>query len=99
MNKFKVGELVHHKRYDYRGVIVEWDPACKATDEWYARNQTQPDRDQPWYHVLVDGSAQTTYVAQQNLESDPSKKPIKHPLLPKFFQSYYEGRYYAESLN
>ncbi len=50
---FQPGDLVHHKRYGYRGVVVAVDPNCRADDAWYQANQTQPDRDQPWYHVFV----------------------------------------------
>ena len=33
--KFSVGELVHHRLFDYRGVIVDVDKDFQATDEWY----------------------------------------------------------------
>ena len=97
--KFEIGQLVHHKRYGYRGVIYDHDPNCTADPAWYQKNQTQPDRDQPWYHVLVDGGAQTTYVAQSNLEPDETCDPIVHPLIDVVFKTYLEGRYYRENLN
>ncbi len=87
------GALVHHLRYDYRGVVVEVDRTCQASEEWYQANQTQPDRDQPWYHVFVDGGQQTTYVAQGNLEPDTSGEPISHPLVEHFFEDFDDGRY------
>lgn len=31
--KFAPGELVHHKRFDYRGVVVDVDPVFQGTDE------------------------------------------------------------------
>ena len=86
--RFHVGQLVRHRRYGYRGVVVAYDTTCQADDEWYARNQTQPERDQPWYHVLVDGSAQTTYAAQTSLETDPSREPIRHPWLERYFSAF-----------
>ncbi len=91
--RFEPGQLVRHKRYGYRGVVVGADPCCRADDEWYYSNQTQPDRDQPWYHVLVDGSATTSYPAQENLEPDPTGEPIDHPLLDHFFTGFRDGRY------
>ena len=97
--QFDVGDLVHHKRYGYRGVIVSVDPECRASESWYQSNQTQPDRDQPWYHVLVDGAQHTTYVAQSNLEPDAAGGRVSHPLVGRFFKSFFEGRYYRESLN
>ena len=90
---FKPGQLVRHKRYRYRGVIVDFDMRCQADDEWYQRNRTQPDRDQPWYHVLVDGSMMTTYVAQENLGADDGDDPIDHPLVQHFFVSFADGHY------
>lgn len=84
--KFQAGTLIHHKRYGYRGVIVQVDEACRADEQWYQANQTQPDRHQPWYHVLVDGSTHTTYVAQENLELDASGAAVEHPLLDQFFR-------------
>jgi heat shock protein HspQ len=91
---FSPGQLIHHKLFDYRGVIVDVDATCQATDEWYERvARTRPPRDQPWYHVLVHGSTHTTYVAQRNLEPDESGEPIAHPLLEQFFGVFREGRY------
>lgn len=97
--KFQVGEVVHHKRYKYRGVIFQRDPVCQADEAWYQSNRTQPDRDQPWYHVMVDGSEDTTYVAEEHLEPDPTGKLVNHPMIDKVFISFLKGRYYKESLN
>ncbi len=88
---FKPGECVHHVRYGYRGIIVEADRECKATDDWYYGNQTQPSRYQAWYHVLVHGSDQVTYVAEINLKKDTSKEKIKHSLLSYFFKKDKKG--------
>ena len=33
--KFSVGELVHHRLFDYRGVIVDVDHKFQGTEEWY----------------------------------------------------------------
>jgi heat shock protein HspQ len=102
--QFDVGQVVHHKRYDYRGVVYAIDPQCLAPDSWYLRNRTQPDRAQPWYHVLVHtgdkgGQAMETYVAQENLESGLDNEPIEHPLIPIYFTAFIKGRYSLRSLN
>lgn len=91
--QFHPGQVVHHRRYDYRGVIVDVDPTCQADEAWYRSNQTQPNRNQPWYHVLVDGGDFTTYVAEENLEPDPGGGPISHPLIPHFFREFRDGQY------
>lgn len=90
---FEPGQLVRHRRYGYRGVVVDCDAQCRANEEWYQSNQTQPDRDQPWYHVLVHGSPSSTYAAQENLVPDPDPQPVYHPLVPLFFKDYLNGRY------
>ena len=89
--KFSPGEVVHHLRYGYRGLVVDFDPTCQADGDWYKANQTQPDKNQPWYHVLVDGQQQVTYVAQSNLQSDTTGDPIVHPMLNLFFSGHDES--------
>ena len=90
---FVPGEIVRHRRYGYRGVIVAVDPRCQADAQWYMSNRSQPDQNQPWYHVLVDGAATATYSAQCNLETDPTGDPVDHPLVEQFFDGYSKGRY------
>jgi len=90
---FSVGQLVRHRRYGYRGVVVAVDERCMADHNWYMRNRTQPDQNQPWYHVMVDGSATVTYAAQSNLSADASREPIDHPLINEFFSGFCGGRY------
>lgn len=94
---FQPGQLVRHRRYGYRGVVVQRDAFCKADDEWYLKNQTQPDRNQPWYHVLVHGSSTCTYAAGENLMADASGLPIDHPLLDHFFLDFQDGSYIRNS--
>ena len=91
--RFRPGQLVRHKRYNYRGVVADHDPSCQAEDAWYYKNQTQPDRGQPWYHVLVDGTSSATYAAEENLVADDSIEPVQHPMLAMFFEGYCAGRY------
>lgn len=97
--KFEVGQLVLHLRYGYRGVIFERDPICTADQAWYLNNQYQPDRDQPWYHVMVDGAQHTTYVAESNLKPDPTGEPIVHPWLDRVFEQFHNGHYAKQNLN
>ena len=33
--KFFVGQVVHHKKFDYRGVVFDVDATFQGTDEWY----------------------------------------------------------------
>lgn len=35
--RYRVGQLLRHRRYQYRGVIVGWDPCCRADEEWISQ--------------------------------------------------------------
>jgi len=92
--QFGIGEMVHHKLFDYRGVIVDVDPTFQSSDEWYElMARTRPPKDRPWYHVLVDDSEYMTYVSEQNLEGDPSGEPINHPEIKRYFDGVENGVY------
>ncbi len=32
--KFRVGQVIRHKLYGYRAVIIGWDEIASAPDEW-----------------------------------------------------------------
>ncbi len=88
---FEPGQIVRHVRYGYRGVVVASDPECRTEERWYQANAHQPDREQPWYHVLVDGARQVTYAAQTSLDTDECLLPVRHPLIRLFFTGFDEG--------
>lgn len=91
--RFEPGQLVRHRRYGYRGVVVDVDGRCKADPQWYMSNRTQPDRAQPWYHVLVHGTTTCTYAAEENLSEDTAIAPVEHPLIGVFFEGFDDGHY------
>ncbi len=92
--RFSIGQLVHHRLFDYRGVIVDVHPRFQGTEQWYeTMARSRPPRDKPWYHVLVDGATHSTYVAERNLEADDLALPVEHPMLDQFFQRFEGGRY------
>lgn len=92
--RFAVGQIIHHRLFDYRGVIFDVDPFFMGTEEWYEQvARTRPPKNLPWYHVLVDGAEHTTYVAEQNLQPDKSVEPIRHPLLDRLFTGF-NGDFY-----
>ncbi|MBL4888897.1 MAG: heat shock protein HspQ [Candidatus Lindowbacteria bacterium] len=94
--KYYVGQLVHHKLFDYRGVIYDVDPYFQGTDKWYdSMAKSKPPKDKPWYHVLVNNAVHTTYVSEQNLIPDDSKQPIDHPMIDTHFDKFGEGKYSA----
>ena len=94
--KFSVGELIHHVRFDYRGVVFDVDPVFIGSDQWYDQvARSRPAKDRPWYHVLPDKAEHTTYVAEQNLEPDTDTARIHHPLADEYFEAFLEGRYHS----
>ncbi len=91
---FSVGEVVHHRLFDYRGVIVDVDRSFQGSEEWYAQMaRSRPPKNKPWYHVLVHEATHTTYVAERNLEPDSSGEPVDHPLMAQFFDDFVDGKY------
>jgi heat shock protein HspQ len=99
--RFSIGDLVHHKLFDYRGVVVDVDSRMMLSDEWYeAVARSRPPKDQPWYRVLVHDATHETYVAERNLEPDTSRAPVRHPMIEACFSSFSDGRYMtAGSIN
>ncbi len=99
---YTIGQVIHHRLYDYRGVIIDVDATYQGTDEWYKKMAgTRPPRNEPWYHVLVDDSDYGAYVAERNLELDDSGDPITHPQLDTYFDKFVEedGNYISSHLN
>ena len=98
--KFSIGQIVRHNRFGYRGVVFGVDPVFELTDEWYETvARSRPPRDKPWYHVLVDESQQTTYVAERHLEIASDRGQIDHPLLGRYFGRFDGERYFPRVLH
>ena len=98
--QFSIGQLIVHKKFNYRGVIYDVDAEYTGTEEWYEKvAKSKPPKDKPWYHVLVDGQLMTTYVAERHLDDDASEDPITHPLTEDFFDSFEDGAYQNYRIN
>ncbi|HRJ53463.1 MAG TPA: heat shock protein HspQ [Candidatus Thiothrix moscowensis] len=99
---FGIGQVIHHRQFNYRGVIFDVDPDFQGTDEWFQKNHEvgNPSRDEPWYHVLIDQDGRVAYVAECNLEVDDATIPVEHPLLENFFTGFNGDHYQArQTLN
>jgi heat shock protein HspQ len=95
--KFRLGQVVKHRIYPFRGVIFDVDPTFNNTEEWWQAipADVRPRKDQPYYHLLAE-NAETTYIAyvsEQNLLPDETGKPCRHPDVTKFFGTLKEGQY------
>lgn len=96
--KFAVGQVVHHRLFDYRGVIVDVDAVFSLSEDWYQSvAKSRPPKDEPWYHVLRDGTTIQTYVAERNLEPDASGRPIRHSEIERHFSGFFDGRYHRRT--
>jgi heat shock protein HspQ len=92
--KFFVGQIIHHKLFNYRGVIYDVDYQFHGSEEWYDKvARSRPSKNQPWYHVLVDNATHRTYVAECNLTVSSNVSPINNPLLEHYFDQHEQGIY------
>jgi heat shock protein HspQ len=95
--KYRIGQVVKHRIYPFRGVIFDVDPVFNSTEEWYESipKEIRPAKDQPFYHLLAE-NAETEYIAyvsEQNLVPDTSGEPLRHPQLYEIFDGIRDGVY------
>jgi heat shock protein HspQ len=95
--KFKIGQVVRHRLFPFRGVIFDIDPTFDNTEEWWLSipEEVRPRKDQPFYHLLAE-NAETEYVAyvsEQNLLPDVSGDPLRHPQVSEIFEQDNDGAY------
>ena len=99
--KFSIGDVVKHKHFDFRGVIYDVDFKFNNSEEWYQSipKEVRPRKDQPFYHLLAENNGITyeAYVSEQNLISDYSDEPIKHPLIEEIFTGKKGSGYFRPS--
>ena len=59
-----------------------------GSSEWYDDvAKSRPPKDRPWYHVMVDSSDITTYVAERHLQVADDLSAIQYPLLDIYFDT------------
>jgi heat shock protein HspQ len=96
--QFAIGQVVKHRLYAFRGVIVDVDPEFNNTEEWWLAipEEVRPRKDQPFYHLLAENesTAYEAYVSEQNLLIDESGEPINHPQVSEVFGEFL-GHSYA----
>jgi heat shock protein HspQ len=95
--KFKIGQVVKHRLFPFRGVVFDIDPVFDNTEEWWLSipEEIRPHKDQPFYHLFAE-NAETEYVAyvsEQNLLPDTSGEPIRHPQVAEEFVQDAKGGY------
>lgn len=97
MAKFKIGQVVRHRVFPFRGIVFDIDPEFNNTDEWYEAipADVRPHKDQPFYHLFAE-NAETEYIAyvsEQNLLVDTSNEPLRHPQVAEIFERDDKGSY------
>lgn len=95
--KFRIGQVVKHRIYPFRGVVFDVDPEFNNTEEWFSSIplHLRPRRDQPFYHLFAE-NAETEYVAyvsEQNLLDDDSEEPLRNSQIEHMFDLSREGAY------
>jgi heat shock protein HspQ len=88
--KFRIGQVVRHRLFSFRGVIFDIDPEFANTEEWWQSipAEIRPRKDQPFYHLFAenDETEYVAYVSEQNLLPDDSGAPIRHPDVASAFE-------------
>lgn len=100
--KFRIGQVVRHRLFPFRGVIFDVDAEFANTEAWYEAipAAVRPRRDQPFYHLLAENeeTEYVAYVSEQNLLDDDSGEPVRHPKLAEFFDRTSDGGYQPKAL-
>ncbi|XP_064614732.1 uncharacterized protein LOC135478946 [Liolophura sinensis] len=99
--KYRVGQVIKHKIWGYRGVIIAWDTEAKAPAQWLSEMHPKNKkhwRNMPNYAILVDTrdriNAQMTYVPEENIQVIINTK-IFHPNLDEYFEAWDGAQYLA----
>jgi heat shock protein HspQ len=102
MAKYRVGDVVKHRIYPFRGIIFDIDPVFNSTDDWWQSipEEIRPTKNQPFYHLLAENekTEYIAYVSEQNLLPDATGTPLRHPQVGQMFVEK-EGVYRPTFLN
>lgn len=95
--KFRIGQVVRHRIFPFRGVIFDVDPEFANSEEWYQAipEEVRPRKDQPFYHLLAENeeTEYIAYVSEQNLLEDETGTPVRHPQIADMFDKRDDGQY------
>lgn len=100
--KYRIGQVVKHRKWKYHGVIIGWDIKCKAPEDWIEKmhDGKRQYKSQPNYLLLVHNQGsetdEITYVPQETLELSTLGEGVDHPNLHDYFD-YYDGAQYIPS--
>jgi hemimethylated DNA binding protein len=104
--KFGLGDVVNHKFFGFRGVIVAWDPRPVVdVSRWDGLQHIKDPQNYPFYHVIPDQNdcieafgreRESRYVCEANLEICPlSRRNIDVDLEPEWELDHSSRTYIA----
>jgi hemimethylated DNA binding protein len=93
--RFRLGDVVNHKFFGFRGVIVAWDPRPVVdVSRWDGLQHINDPQNYPFYHVIPDQNdcveafgreRESRYVCEANLDICPlSRRNIDVDLEPEW---------------
>ena len=95
--KFRIGDIVRHRVYPFRGVIYDVDPEFSNSEEWWQSipAEVRPSKDQPFHHLYAENADghYNAYVSEQNLLPDDDRQPVDHPEIEETFCALTDGAY------
>ena len=95
-NKFKRGAIVTHKVEGYTAIVADFDMYFLNDEKLYLQDPGLPDKEKPWYYLLIDNKKTISYVAQEYLELSEETKALRHPLIEFFFDGF-DGEIYKRN--
>ncbi|MEE9321549.1 MAG: heat shock protein HspQ [Granulosicoccus sp.] len=100
--RFRIGQVVRHRVFPFRGLIYDVDPVFDNTNEWYEAipKSMRPAKDQPFYHLYAQNNdaVYEAYVSEQNLLIDDSGDMLRHPNIAIEFIQDAEGAWRVRNL-
>lgn len=104
--RFSIGQVVKHRKYGFRGVIVAFDPtAAVDVSHWDGLTEIENAAELPFYHIVPDqndcieafgAERPFRYVCEANLEACPRERSfIDVDMEPEWTRRSDEARYDA----
>ncbi len=91
--KYKLGDVVKHRVFPFRGVVFDIDPVFNNTEEWWLSipAEVRPRKDQPFYHLFAE-NAETEYVAYVSEQNLLARRLRRSGASSAGFRSLHQGR-------
>ncbi|NWZ44705.1 FBX21 protein, partial [Brachypodius atriceps] len=98
--KFRVGQVIIHRRSGYSGVIVGWDVKANTLEEQLQPRYSpvkQDLKDTPHYRILINKAngfgKSTAYVPEEEITVVMGLEVVYHPDMETYFSGYDGSKY------